>query len=304
MEINETTILDDRGFVKINGDEAKSFLQNIVTSDIEKITDSLSLFSSIFTPQGKYLYEFFILKFEDGYLLECEKKITSEIIKIFNFYKLRAKVNLIDVSKKYTNIIISLEKFKEITKTQHVEGSALSCEEGSTLSCENERIYVDPRNKNLGAKIITKIENAENIIKKLSLKKIDKKNYYEKSFSLGIPQLNLTKLKDKIFGIENNLDELNGIDFKKGCYVGQENTSRIKLRNKLRRRIMPIKKISGEIRENDIIKFNNSEIGKIMIDKPYSFALIKVVDPDLNEFDNAELTCGSSKVKILKPEWV
>ena len=67
---------------------------------------------------------------------------------------------------------------------------------------------------------------------------------------------------------------------------------------------MPIKKISGEIRENDIIKFNNSEIGKIMIDKPYSFALIKVVDPDLNEFDNAELTCGSSKVKILKPEWV
>ena len=304
MEINETTILDDRGFVKINGDEAKSFLQNIVTNDIEKITDSVTLFSSIFTPQGKYLYEFLILKFEDGYLLECEKKITSEIIKIFNFYKLRAKVNLIDVSKKYTNIIISLEKFKEITKTQHVEGSALSCEEGSTLSCENERIYVDPRNKNLGAKIITKIENAENIIKKLSLKKIDKKNYYEKSFSLGIPQLNLTKLKDKIFGIENNLDELNGIDFKKGCYVGQENTSRIKLRNKLRRRIMPIKKISGEIRENDIIKFNNSEIGKIMIDKPYSFALIKVVDPDLNEFDNAELTCGSSKVKILKPEWV
>ena len=85
MEINETTILDDRGFIKINGDEAGSFLQNIVTNDIEKITDSLTLFSSIFTPQGKYLYEFFILKFEDGYLLECEKKITSEIIKIFNY---------------------------------------------------------------------------------------------------------------------------------------------------------------------------------------------------------------------------
>jgi len=304
MEINEATIHDDRAFIKINGDEAKSFLQNIVTNDVEKITDSLSLFSSIFTTQGKYLYEFFIIKFEDGYLLECEKKVTSEIIKIFNFYKLRAKVNLIDVSKKYTNIIISLEKFKEITKTQHVEGSALSYEEGSTLSCENERIYVDPRNKNLGAKIITKIENTENIIKKLGLKKIDKVNYYEKSFSLGIPQLNLTKLKDKIFGIENNLDELNGIDFKKGCYIGQENTSRIKLRNKLRRRIMPIKKISGEIHENDIIKFNNSEIGKIMIDKPYSFALIKVVDPDLKEFDNAELTCGNSKVKILKPEWI
>jgi len=304
MEINETTILDDRGFVKINGEEAKSFLQNIVTNDIEKITDSLTLFSSIFTPQGKYLYEFFILKFEDGYLLECEKKLTSEIIKIFDFYKLRAKVNLIDVSKKYTNIIISLEKFKEITKTEHVKGSTLSCEEGSTLSCENERIYVDSRHKNLGAKIITKIENAENIIKKLDLKKIDKKNYYEKSFALGIPQLNLTKLKDKIFGIENNLDELNGIDFKKGCYIGQENTSRIKLRNKLRRRILPVQKITGEISENDIIKYKDNEIGKIMIDKPYSFALVKIVAPDLNEFINTELICGKSKIKILKPEWI
>ena len=304
MEINETTVLDDRGFVKINGDEAKSFLQNIVTNDIEKITDSLTLFSSIFTPQGKYLYEFLILKFEDGYLLECEKKVTSEIIKIFNFYKLRAKVNLIDVSKKYTNIIISLEKFKKITKTQHMEDSTLSCEEGSTLSCENERIYVDPRSKNLGAKIITKIENIENIIKKLDLKKIDKKNYYEKSFALGIPQLNLTKLKDKIFGIENNLDELNGIDFKKGCYIGQENTSRIKLRNKLRRRILPVEKVSGQISANDIIKYKDSDVGKIMIDKPYSFALIKVVDPDLKEFANMELMCGNSKVKILKPEWI
>ena len=304
MEINETTILDDRGFIKINGDEAKSFLQNIVTNDIEKITDSLTLFSSIFTPQGKYLYEFFILKFEDGYLLECEKKLTSEIIKIFDFYKLRTKVNLIDVSKKYTNIIISLEKFKEITKTEHVKSSTLSCEKGSTLSCENERIYVDPRSKNLGAKIITKIENIENIIKKLDLKKIDKKNYYEKSFTLGIPQLNLIKLKDKIFGIENNLDELNGIDFKKGCYIGQENTSRIKLRNKLRRRILPIEKVSGQISANDIIKYKDSEVGKIMIDKPYSFALIKVVDPDLKEFTNIELMCGNSKVKILKPEWI
>ena len=304
MEINETIILDDRGFVKINGDEAKSFLQNIVTNDIEKITDSLTLFSSIFTPQGKYLYEFFILKFEDGYLLECEKKITPEIIKIFNFYKLRTKVKLTDVSEKYTNILISLEKFKEISKSQHVGNSVLSYEKGSTLSCENERVFLDPRNKSLGAKIVTKIENIENIVKKLELKKIDKKNYYDKSFFLGIPQLNLYKLKDKIFGIENNLDELGGIDFKKGCYIGQENTSRIKLRNKLRRRILPIKKISGEISENDIIKYKDAEIGKVMIDKPYSFGLIKVVDPDLNEFIESELVCGNSKVKIIKPKWI
>ena len=304
MEINETIILDDRGFVKINGHEAKSFLQNIVTNDIEKITDNLTLFSSIFTPQGKYLYEFFIIKFEDGYLLECEKKITSEIIKIFNFYKLRTKVKLEDVSKKYTNILISLEKFKEISKTLQTDGVVLSYEKGLTLSYENERIFLDPRNKNLGAKMVTKIENIENIVKKLELKRIDKKNYYEKSFALGIPQLNLSKFKDKIFGIENNLDELGGIDFKKGCYIGQENTSRIKLRNKLRRRILPIEKISGEIFENDSIKFKDIEIGKIMITEPHAFGLIKVIDPNLNDFINSDLICGKGKIKIFKPDWI
>ena len=138
----------------------------------------------------------------------------------------------------------------------------------------------------------------------LNLKITDKKKYYDKSFDLGIPQSDLNKLKDKIFGIENNLDELNGIDFKKGCYIGQENTSRIKLRNKLRRRILPVQKLTGEISENDTIKFKDTEVGKIMISKPYSFALVKVVDPDIKEFSNTELTCGKSKVKIIKPDWI
>ena len=296
MEKNEVITLEDRGFIQVNGAEAKDFLQNIVTNDIEKATSSSTVFSSILTPQGKYLFEFFILKLKDNYLIECEKKSTTEIIKLLNFYKLRSKVDFIDLSEKYATAIISLEKFKEIN------GSNLS--KGSTTSYGEDPVYIDPRNEKLGAKIISKLENIHLTIKKLNLKIADKEKYYNKSFELGIPQINLDKLKEKIFGIENNLDELNGIDFKKGCYVGQENTSRIKLRNKLRRRILPVKEISGEILENDIIKYKNSEIGKIMIDKPYSFALVKVVQPDLKELTNTELMCGKSKVKILKPEWI
>ena len=296
MEINEAVILEDRGFIQIKGSEAKDFLQNIVTNDIEKVTSDSTVFSSILTPQGKYLFEFFILKLKDSYLVECEKKSTTEIIKLLNFYKLRSKVDFIDLSEKYATAIISLEKFKEIN------GSNLS--KGSTTSYGEDPVYIDPRNEKLGAKIISKLENIHLTIKKLNLKITDKEKYYNKSFELGIPQINLDKLKEKIFGIENNLDELNGIDFKKGCYVGQENTSRIKLRNKLRRRILPVKEIAGEILENDIIKYKNSEIGKIMIDKPYSFALVKVVELDLKELTNTELMCGKSKVKILKPEWI
>ena len=296
MEKNEVITLEDRGFIQVNGAEAKDFLQNIVTNDIEKVTNNSTIFSSILTPQGKYLFEFFVLKLKDSYLLECEKKSAVEIIKLLNFYKLRSKVDFIDLSEKYVAAVISLEKFKEI------DNSNLS--KGKTTKYQEDPIYIDPRNDKLGAKIVSKLENIHLTIKKLNLNIVNKKKYYIKSFELGIPQVDLNKLKDKVFGIENNLDELNGIDFKKGCYVGQENTSRIKLRNKLRRRILPIQKISGEISENDIIKFKDIEIGKVLIGNPYAFALIKVVEPDLKEFTNTELICGKSKVKIHKPEWI
>ena len=296
MEKGEVITLEDRGFIEVKGTEAKDFLQNIVTNDIEKVTDQLTVFSSILTPQGKYLFDFFVLKLKDSYLLECEKKSTEKIIKLLNYYKLRSKVDFTDLTEKYVALVISLEKFKEINNSDFSIGK--------TTSYGNDPVYIDPRNSNLGAKLISKLENMHLTIKKLNLTISDKKKYYNKSFELGIPQIDLDKLREKVFGIENNLDELNGIDFKKGCYVGQENTSRIKLRNKLRRRILPVQKITGEISENDIIKYKDNDIGKIMIDKPYSFALVKVVDPDLNEFNNNELVCGKSKIKIVKPDWI
>ena len=296
MEKNEVITLEDRGFIQINGPEAKEFLQNIVTNNVEKVTPESTLFSSILTPQGKYLFDFFIIKLKDNYLIECEKKSTSEIIKLLNFYKLRSKVDLVDLSEKYTVAIISLEKFREINNSDLLKGK--------TTTYEENLIYIDPRSKKLGAKIISKTKDINLIIKKLNLNIVDKQKYYKESFDLGILQTEMKKLKEKIFGIENNLDELNGIDFKKGCYVGQENTSRIKLRNKLRRRVLPVQKIKGDVSENDIIKYKDIEIGKVMIDKPLPFALVKVVDPDLKEFNNIELKCGNSKIKILKPDWI
>ena len=80
MEKNEAAILEDRGFIQVRGPEAKDFLQNIITNNIEKINISSTIFSSILTPQGKYLFEFFVIKLGDNYLLECEKNSSKEII--------------------------------------------------------------------------------------------------------------------------------------------------------------------------------------------------------------------------------
>ena len=110
-----------------------------------------------------------------------------------NFYKLRSKVNFADLSEKYVVGVISLEKFGEINDS--------SLSKGKTANYRGDPVYIDPRNKKLGAKIISKLENMHLTIKKLNLKITDGKKYYSKSFELGIPQIDLGKLKDKIFGI-------------------------------------------------------------------------------------------------------
>jgi len=296
MNINSAYILEDRGILYISGTDAKDFLQNIITNDLNKVSNTNSCFSSLLTPQGKFLFEFLVTKHKEGYFLDCEKTQIDDLFKQLSLYKLRSEVQILNLSNEFMVTALSYEKFRSIKGSED--------KLGFTMKYIEDSIFLDPRNKNLGARLIINFEKLNLSLEKLNLKSSKPEEYYNLSFELGIPQKNTNKLKDKIFGLECNFEELNAIDFQKGCYVGQENTSRIKLRNKLRRRILPIKKISGELTENDIIKYKDSEIGKILIDKPYPFGLIKIVEPDLKEFTGIELTSGKSKVKIIKPEWI
>ncbi len=126
--------------------------------------------------------------------------------------------------------------------------------------------------------------------------------YYKFSHGLGIPQKNMEKLKNKLFGIECNFEELNGIDFKKGCYVGQENTSRIKLKDKLSKRLLPIEIIKGELKEGASIYNNKNEIGKVLINKNYPFGLIKYLSDDFSP--EIELNSENAILKIKHPDWI
>jgi len=296
MNVNNAYILEDRGILHISGADAKDFLQNIITNDLNNVTDSSSCFSSLLTPQGKFLFEFLVIKHKEGYFFDCEKNQIDDLFKQLSLYKLRSNVQILNLSNEFIVTALSYEKFKSI------KGSKDKL--GFTMKYIEDSILLDPRNKKLGARLIINLEKLNLSLEKLNLKSSKPEEYYNLSFELGIPQKNTYKLKDKIFGLECNFEELNAINFQKGCYVGQENTSRIKLRNKLRRRILPIEKISGELIENDIIKYKNNEVGKILIDNPYPFGLIKIVEPDLKEFSNVELDCGKSKIKIQKPEWI
>ena len=131
------------------------------------------------------------------------------------------------------------------------------------------------------------------------LKIIDNKEYYSLAHKLGVPEKGLINLKDQLFGLEANFETLQAIDFKKGCFVGQENTARMKLKNKLRRRLLPISS-SEELNIGDEITFNNIKIGKILIDQPYPFGLIKVLEPNLEDFIDKKLLANNKECKILE----
>ena len=114
MENDQISILDDRGLISVSGDDAKDFLQNIISNDITKVSESRTIFSGIFTPQGKYLYEFFVVLSKGGYFLDCDNDFTSEIIEYLTKYKLRSKIEIKNFSSKYVIGLISSDKFKEI----------------------------------------------------------------------------------------------------------------------------------------------------------------------------------------------
>ena len=114
----------------------------------------------------------------------------------------------------------------------------------------------------------------------------------------GIPIEGLSNLKEQLFGLEINFEKLNAIDFKKGCYVGQENTARMKLKNKIRRQLMSIK-TDKNVKIGDEIKYNDSVIGRILIDKPYPFALIKLFDPEFSVFKDKKLKINDSNAEII-----
>ena len=182
---------------------------------------------------------------------------------------------------------------KEFKEIQNLEKN-----KADTILYKESPIFVDSRKKELGARILSKLEKLDLAIKELNLKKSDIKTYLDHAYRHGIPVKGLENLKEQLFGLEANFEELNGIDFKKGCYVGQENTARMKLKNKLRRRLLPIK-VEGKINIGSEIMFNNNKIGKVLIGDPYPFALIKMFDPDFSEFDEKELLVNNNKTKII-----
>ena len=294
MKNKKVYILHDRAILYVTGEDSREFLQNLISNDINKLSETNSSFASLLTAQGKFLYEFMIIQHKSGFLIDCEKSQVDGLFKQLNIYKLRSKVEILNLSNEFVVAALSYEKFLTFENSKDIAGF--------TLKYREDPIFLDPRNKNLGARLVINLEKLYLSLKKLDLQDADLKEYYSLSHELGIVPKDLNKLQNKLFGIECNYEELNGIDFKKGCFIGQENTARIKLKNKLSKRLFPINILDGTLYEGEIIYNNEYEIGKVLINTDYPFALIKFLDKNFSE--KVTFKTKNASISIKKPSWI
>ena len=290
MKKNLINILKDRGIILVSGKDSKEFLQNIVTNDINSVKDTNSIFSGIFTPQGKYLYEFFILKSDDGYLLDCPDEFTEEIITFLNKYKLNSEILIKNISDKFVVGIISNEKFEEIKKNEN--------KFTQTIIYRLSPIFQDPRSTKLGTRLISNLEKLYLTIKKLSLNIQENNHYFTNAHEAGVPIKELKNLQNNLFGLEANFEEFSAIDFKKGCYIGQENTARMKLKNKLRKKLFALNS-NSILKVGSEITLENNTIGKLLISNPYPFGLLDTTKIDFIKKESKEVLVGKHKAKII-----
>ena len=292
METDKAYIAS-KSFISINGEDSIDFIQNIISNDIKKVTDNNCIFASLLTPQGKFLFEFIIFKTKNIFLIETNSELTKELFnKLYN-YKLRSKVE-IKIEDSLISIDIPFIKFKN-----------LNINKFNLINYKNYLIFEDPRIKNTLARAIVEQSKIKEFLNDLNIELSNEKHLLEKKlFNLGIPSKDILKLQNQLFSLEANFLELNGIDQKKGCYIGQENTARMYLKNKVTKRLFALETISGKLEEGQKINLNNEEIGKVLIDGLFPFGLIKINKENKNSLIHKELKTETASIKINMPNWM
>jgi folate-binding protein YgfZ len=273
-EINYTTILKNKRLISITGDESKDFLNNLLTNDLSSLDKKDSIYSCLLTPQGKVNSHFFITKKNNEYLIIIDEELVKDFTEKLNFYKLRLNVKIETIN----NLVVLFSLDKKINLSNTIVS------------------FNDPRHEKFGKYFIIESSQTGNV------KNLSDDNEYYKNFinQSGLIDNIFTNLKDKFFSLECNMKELNAIDFKKGCFVGQENTARMNLKDKISKRIILLES-KNDLKIDEDILFENEIIGKVVSVNP-NFGSIKM--KDYSQFKNKDLVSKSGSVKINMPNWI
>ncbi len=245
--------LADRGILSITGDDRKSFLQGLISNDTSRLTAGRALYASLLTAQGKYLHDFFLVERGDAILLDGEAERLDDLKRRLSLYRLRAKVAIENVSAAFDVLAYFGDNAASAFNLDGEPGSQTVT--GSTIA------YVDPRLSALGLRLIATKSEAPAV---LSRHKAGSMEDYERlRIGLGVPDGSRDMVVEKSILLENGFDELHGVDWKKGCYIGQELTARTKYRGLIKKRLMPVSIEGPTPAAGSLIHIGDEEVGEM-----------------------------------------
>ena len=283
-------ILEDRGILAVSGSDRTDFLQGLVSNDIGKVAPGHAVYAALLTPQGKYLHDFFVSEATgegaDMLLLDCELGGLADLQKRLSIYKLRADVSLEDRSGDFTVAAI------------FGEGSIEAAMEGVA-------VYADPRLAKAGVRCVLVKADAQTLLEKAGFTATEPADYDRLRLTLGLPDASRDLIPEKSILLENGFDELNGIDWDKGCYMGQELTARTKYRGLVKKRLMPVTFVGPPPEPGTPIMLGEKEAGEVRSSQPAEDGGIGLALIRLEALENsADLMAGGVVVTPQKPDWM
>ena len=248
---HQTSLDSQRGVVSVRGADAVPFLQGLITIDIERITPTTSGWGALLTPQGRWLHDFFVIKApsSDGFLLDCEHARSDDLIKRLTRYRLRARVD-IDTCSDYTVAVAFGE-------THPHNDFQLSQQEGHTSHKDGMIAYVDPRASVGGVRLLVKTDTLFQTNATLD-------DYTQWRIRHVLPQGTPDFVPERSLLLDNNVDSLHGIDWHKGCYIGQEVTARMHHRGKKKRALCCVPVVGdAPSHASHVMRHNGALVGEM-----------------------------------------
>jgi folate-binding protein YgfZ len=227
--------LDDRGVISLNGADARSFLQGLLTRNMDAISYENAGYGALLNAQGKFLYDFFIVQADEAgqqFLLDCHKAWLPEIMDKLAEYKLRANVSITDVSDQYGVMAVLGEQVSEDIDPEEREGFLLHYDFG--------HIFLDPRTATMQARGICKRDGINEVLNSYGFQLADREDYEILRLWLGLPDPAVDMGSGRAYPVDFGFVEMGAIDFDKGCFVGQEVTARVQHRSARRYAFYPI----------------------------------------------------------------
>ncbi len=293
-----------RSVLTVAGEDRAAFLQGLISNDTGKIACDRAIYSAFLTPQGKYLYDFSIVATADEasgvYLLDVEAARRSDLLKRLSMYRLRSKVTLTDGSMDWTVAVIYGADALAVL--------GLPADAGAARALESGVIFTDARQPALGARAILPAANAADILQAAGLAQGDEDGYDRLRLSLGIPDSNRDLIPEKSILLESGFDELHGVDWQKGCYMGQELTARTKYRGLVRKRLLPVSIDGPAPSPGSVIMAGDKEAGEMRSqtrDGSLGLAMLRLEALDaLRLGQTVTLQSGDATLTPILPDWV